>query len=148
MSGATRSPCSARIPRDAAPQRVALDVHLDKVHLTITGKRSGGVLGSLFCSLANAKVKAARARAAHRLKAEIRRTGAIRPLRVTVPVQAVAAAGPTCSVLNLVLGRLFCSLANTRSRPSPSQVLGRTGARAPVRPDHAEIPLGAALPAR
>jgi hypothetical protein len=124
-------------------QLLGLDVHLDKVHLTLTGRRSGGVLGSLFCSLANAKVKAARARAAHRINAEIRRTGTIRPLRVTVPLQAVAAAGPTCSVLNLVLGplhlellglvvdlnqvhlaitadpaggvlgRLFCSLANT-----------------------------------
>jgi hypothetical protein len=124
-------------------QLLGLDVHLDKVHLTLTGRRRGGVLGSLFCSLANARVKAARARAAHRINAEIRRTGTIRPLRVTVPLQAVAAAGPTCSVLNLVLGplhlellglvvdlnqvhlaitadpaggvlgRLFCSLANT-----------------------------------
>jgi hypothetical protein len=91
-------------------QLLGLDVHLDKVNLTLTGRRRGGVLGSLFCSLANAKVKAARAQAAHRINAQIRRTGTIRPFRATVPLQAVAAAGPTCSVLNLVLGPLHLDL--------------------------------------
>jgi len=40
------------------------NVNLDKVVLNVTGQSHGGVLGSLFCSLAKAKVKAARVRAA------------------------------------------------------------------------------------
>jgi hypothetical protein len=90
---------------------LGLNVHLDKVQLSLTGKRSGGVLGSLFCSLANAKVKAARASAARRLNAEMRRTGVVRPIAFTVPVRAVASQGaPTCSVLELTLGPLHLEL--------------------------------------
>ncbi len=43
---------------------LGLTAHLDRVHLTITGNPNGGVLGSLFCKLAKAKVTAARASAA------------------------------------------------------------------------------------
>ncbi len=90
---------------------LGLNVHLDKVNLALTGKRSGGVLGSLFCSLANAKVKTARASAAHRLNAAMRRTGVVRPISFTVPVRAVASqAAPTCSVLELTLGPLHLEL--------------------------------------
>jgi hypothetical protein len=35
--------------------RLRRRVHLDKVNLALTGGRSGGALGSLFCSLADAK---------------------------------------------------------------------------------------------
>jgi len=35
---------------------LGLIVHLDRVHLTITANSRGGVLGSLFCSLAHARV--------------------------------------------------------------------------------------------
>jgi len=90
---------------------LGLNVHLDKVNLQLTGQRRGGVLGSLFCSLANAKVKAARASAARRLNAAIRRTGVVRPISFTVPVQATTSqAGPTCSVLELTLGPLHLEL--------------------------------------
>jgi hypothetical protein len=90
---------------------LGLNVHLDKVNLQLTGKRSGGVLGSLFCSLANAKVKTARATAAHRLNATMRRTGVVRPISFTVPVRAVTSqAAPTCSVLELTLGPLHLEL--------------------------------------
>jgi hypothetical protein len=90
---------------------LGLDVHLDKVDLSLTGQRRGGVLGSLFCSLANAKVKAARVAAVHRINTAIRRTGTVRPLRFTVGLQAVsAAAAPTCNVLDLVLGPLHLDL--------------------------------------
>jgi hypothetical protein len=122
---------------------LGLDVHLDKVDLQVTGERRGGVLGSLFCSLANARVKASRAQAAARLNAAISRSGRLRPLGLKVPVTAVAAQAPTCQVLDLtvgplnvdllglivdlkrvhltitaipgggVLGNLFCGLANT-----------------------------------
>jgi hypothetical protein len=90
---------------------LGLNVHLDKVNLKLTGKRSGGVLGSLFCSLANAKVKTARASAAHRLNAAIRRRGVVRPISLTVPVRATTSqAAPTCSVLELTLGPLHLEL--------------------------------------
>jgi hypothetical protein len=32
---------------------LGLNVHLDRVHLVITGQPGGGVLGSLFCSLSH-----------------------------------------------------------------------------------------------
>ena len=86
--------------------------HLDKVKLDVTGRRRGGVLGRLFCSLAGAKVKAARAAAASRLNAELRKTGPVRPIAFTVPVQAVPSQAPpaTCTVLDLVLGPLHLEL--------------------------------------
>jgi hypothetical protein len=90
---------------------LGLNVHLDKVNLAVTGKRSGGVLGSLFCSLANAKVKASRARAAHKLNAEIRRTGVVRPISFGVPIRGqTSQAAPTCSILELTLGPLHLEL--------------------------------------
>jgi hypothetical protein len=90
---------------------LGLNVHLEKVVLTVTGQRHGGVLGSLFCSLAHAKVKAARVAALSRLNRAIRRTGAVRPLRFTVGVHATTSqVGPTCSVLDLILGPLHLDL--------------------------------------
>ena len=90
---------------------LGLEVHLDKVVLTITGERHGGVLGSLFCSLAGAKVKAARQAAVSHLNAAIRRTGPVRPIGFTATVRAVTSAvGPTCPILNLVLGPLHLNL--------------------------------------
>jgi hypothetical protein len=92
---------------------LGLNVHLDKVVLKVTGRRHGGVLGSLFCSLANAKVKtASAAHAAAALNRAIASKYPIRPLRLTVPVQAVAAQAPTtvCKVLELILGPLHVDL--------------------------------------
>ena len=90
---------------------LGLNVHLDKVNLSLTGKRSGGVLGSLFCSLAKAKVRASRATAARRLNAAMRQTGVVRPISFSVPVRAVASqAAPVCNVLELTLGPLHLEL--------------------------------------
>ncbi|HEX5224653.1 MAG TPA: hypothetical protein VFW29_05935 [Solirubrobacteraceae bacterium] len=90
---------------------LGLNVNLEKVVLNVTGQPHGGVLGSLFCSLAHAKVKAARVAAASRLNTAIHRTGAVRPLSFGLPIRASAAAvGPTCPVLNLVLGPLHLDL--------------------------------------
>src|SRR3954464_5834566 len=36
---------------------LGLNVHLDKVNLQISGQKRGGVLGSLFCNLAQTRVK-------------------------------------------------------------------------------------------
>jgi hypothetical protein len=90
---------------------LGLNVHLDKVDLRVTGRRSGGVLGSLFCSLAKAKVKAARVATAAKINRRLRKTGTLRPIGLTVPVTAVASqAAPTCSVLELTLGPLNVDL--------------------------------------
>jgi hypothetical protein len=89
---------------------LGLNVHLDKVVLNVTGKRNGGVLGSLFCSLAGAKAKAARAAAARKLTVHVTRQP-MQPLAVTVGIRAqTAQATPTCSVLDLVLGPLHLNL--------------------------------------
>jgi hypothetical protein len=90
---------------------LGLNVHLDKVVLTVTGQRHGGVLGSLFCSLANARVKAARVAAVSRLNSAIHRTGKVRPLALTAGIRATTSqVGPTCSVLDLLLGPLHLNL--------------------------------------
>jgi len=89
---------------------LGLNVHLDKGDLRVTGERRGGVLGSLFCSLANAKVKTSRVAAASRLNSQMRRSGTLRPLGLTVPVTAVAAQVPTCQVLDLTVGPLNVDL--------------------------------------
>jgi hypothetical protein len=89
---------------------LGLNVHLDKVDLKVTGRRSGGVLGSLFCSLAKAKVKTARVAAAAKLNRHLRKTGTLRPIGLTVPVTAVASQAPTCNVLELTLGPLNVNL--------------------------------------
>ena len=90
---------------------LGLNVHLDKVDLRVTGRRRGGVLGSLFCTLAKAKVKtSSAAHAAAKLNRAVAKHP-IRPLKLTVPVQAVAAqATGVCKVLDLVLGPLNVDL--------------------------------------
>ncbi len=90
---------------------LGLNVHLEKVVLNVTGQPHGGVLGSLFCSLARARVKAARVAAVSRINGALRRGGKVEPLSFAVGVRASAAAtGPTCSVLDLVLGPLNLNL--------------------------------------
>jgi hypothetical protein len=92
-------------------QLLGLDAHLEKVVLTVTGQPHGGVLGSLFCSLARAKVKVARAAAVSHLNRVLRRTGPLQPLALTASVRATTAAvGPTCPVLDLVVGPLNLDL--------------------------------------
>jgi hypothetical protein len=89
---------------------LGLNVHLDKVDLRITGRRRGGVLGRLFCGLARARTSANSAEAVTALNQALRRGGRLRPLKLTVPVQAVSSQAPTCPVLDLVLGPLDLDL--------------------------------------
>ena len=89
---------------------LGLNVHLEKVVLNVTGQPHGGVLGSLFCSLAHAKVKAARVTAAASLNRAIRRSGVVRPISFGVDLHATTAAAGECSVLDLVLGPLNLDL--------------------------------------
>lgn len=90
---------------------LGLKVHLDQVHLTVTGQSNGGVLGSLFCRLAHAKAAAARAAVARSMNASLRHHP-LEPVGFTVQVHpAVAkAAAATCPVLDLTLGPLDLNL--------------------------------------
>jgi hypothetical protein len=97
---------------------LGLNVDLAKVVLTITGIKQGqpggGILGSLFCSLASTKLsKVARASAARQLTTDLQRRSNQRVLRFSVnlkPNATAAAAGATCPVLDLILGPLHLNL--------------------------------------
>ena len=90
---------------------LGLNVHLGRVDLRVTGERRGGILGRLFCALANTRVRGAQARAVASLNERLREGGALRPMRLTVPLRAVAAQqGNTCQVLDLTLGPLDLNL--------------------------------------
>jgi hypothetical protein len=103
---------------------LGLMVHLDKVHLTITADSQGGLLGRLFCSIANGKVKLAKA--ATRLTKIAHRSGlSSGVVRMGVPIYkqssgggSTSASGTTsstspmniCTVLDLTLGPLDLNL--------------------------------------
>jgi hypothetical protein len=89
---------------------LGLNVHLDRVDLRVTGERRGGILGRLFCALANSRVRGAQARAVATLNERLREGGELRPLRLAVPIRAVTAQQQTCPVLDLTLGPLNLNL--------------------------------------
>jgi hypothetical protein len=92
---------------------LGLNAHLDKVQLDITGNARGGVLGSLFCRLAHARVAAARASAAQALAAAVRHhRGRVMHFTAYVSPQATAsqASNASCQVLDLVVGPLNLQL--------------------------------------
>ena len=92
---------------------LGLNVDLSKVDLRVTGQRGGGVLGSLFCKLANARVKTSTRAAVRRLNARLSKEP-IRPIAFSVPLSprsvSSSATVPTCPVLNLILGPLHLDL--------------------------------------
>jgi hypothetical protein len=91
---------------------LGLHVDLDRVNLTITANSNGGVLGSLFCSIARSKVKLLQSTGALNkvaAKSGLATTG----LNFNVPVQnkvASAAQAASCQVLDLVLGPVDLNL--------------------------------------
>jgi hypothetical protein len=86
---------------------LGLNAHLDKVQLDITGTRSGGVLGKLFCQLSqgisNRSLRAANARLAARPARALY-------LQARLVQQQATPAAPVCQVLDLVLGPLNLNL--------------------------------------
>jgi hypothetical protein len=89
---------------------LGVNVHLDRVRLSVTGQRSGGVLGSLFCSLAGARLRTTRAAVVASLNHSLRKKP-LRPMAFSVTAKAAQApATPTCSILDLVLGPLHLDL--------------------------------------
>ena len=92
-------------------QLLGLTAHLDKVTLDITGQPHGGVLGSLFCKLARAKVATARVHAVRALNAQVRRQGSVLRFSANLNPQSTAhAAGAVCPVLDLIVGPLNLQL--------------------------------------
>ncbi len=115
---------------------LGLTAHLDKVTLDITGNASGGVLGSLFCRLAHARIASVRTATVAALNAGVRAhpqhalrlTAYIHPARAAaVPATPAATPAPatgttapaapapatataTCPVLDLVVGPLNLQL--------------------------------------
>jgi hypothetical protein len=93
-------------------QLLGLTAHLDKVTLNITGQPHGGVLGSLFCKLARAKVAAVRASVARSLNAEVRQhQGDLLRFSANLKPQFTAhSSSATCPVLDLIVGPLNLQL--------------------------------------
>ncbi len=90
---------------------LGLRVHLDEVHLVVTGQSGGGVLGSLFCRLAHTRVAADRASVARTMNKSLRRHP-LKPMSFTVGVNPASAHGAavSCPVLDLILGPLNLNL--------------------------------------
>lgn len=104
---------------------LGLNAHLDRVILDITGNRSGGVLGSLFCRLSHARIASARVAGVRALNSALRAnkiqghalrfTAYLHPQArssATTPTPAPAAppTPPVCPVLDLVVGPLNLQL--------------------------------------
>jgi hypothetical protein len=91
---------------------LGLIVDLSQVNLNITADSNGGLLGSLFCSLANKNLKLATRANAHKLTTAVRKSGlATKGVGYTVPVRQGQAAQPgPCKILDLVLGPLHLDL--------------------------------------
>ena len=97
---------------------LGLMVHLDKVHLTITADSNGGLLGQLFCSIANGKITLAKA--ATRLTKVAHRSGlSAGVVKSAVPLYQPSSGGGStgsdspmkiCTVLDLTLGPLDLNL--------------------------------------
>jgi hypothetical protein len=89
---------------------LGLHVDLSKVVLTITADSEGGILGRLFCSVADRKL--ATASTARTLSGVARRSGlSTRGVGFGVPTRQTQALGPgPCSIVDLLLGPLHLDL--------------------------------------
>lgn len=89
-------------------QLLGLNAHLDQVTLDVTGSRTGGPLGALFCKLARAKLASTRASAVRALNASVKRhrMNALRFNAAVFPKATASQSQPSCQVLDLVVGPL------------------------------------------
>lgn len=100
---------------------LGLIVDLDKVTLTVTANSRGGVLGDLFCKLANTRVSLRGLSSASRdLTRMAQQTGlATSGIAFALPLSPAAAAQEgTCEVLDLILGPLDLRLLGLRAHLS------------------------------
>jgi hypothetical protein len=110
-----------------------LGVRVDTSHISldVTARRRGGVLGRLFCALANAEVRFPRAAIA-RINRHL--DGAPIATRSSAPVLVATHQG-TCEILDLVLGPLHLDLlglvvdlyGKTKSDPVHVSITGEPG---------------------
>lgn len=110
-----------------------LGIRVDTSHISldVTARRRGGVLGRLFCTLANAEVRFPRAAIA-RINREL--DGAPIATRSSAPVLVATHQG-TCEILDLVLGPLHLDLlglvvdlyGRTKSDPVHVSITGEPG---------------------
>jgi hypothetical protein len=95
-------------------QLLGLNAHLDRVDLNITGNPRGGVLGSLFCRLARARVASVRAADVRALNRRLREHTGRETVHFTAELTPQSttshAANATCPVLDLVVGPLNLQL--------------------------------------
>jgi hypothetical protein len=95
---------------------LGLIIDLSRLHLTITADSEGGLLGSLFCSIAGtSRASAAKLRrTATKMTRAARQQGfdrqGVSDFRVQVAPQLQQAPGQVCTVLDLVLGPLDLNL--------------------------------------
>ena len=94
---------------------LGLIVDLSRVHLTITADSNGGILGSLFCSLAGGTTtatKAKLARTAKKMTRAVHKNGLDQGISgfVVNVSPAVIQQGEICDVLDLILGPLDLNL--------------------------------------
>src|ERR671916_1797843 len=117
-----------------APVHLALlGIRVDTSHISldVTARRRGGVLGRLFCALANAEIRFPRAAIA-RVNREL--DDAPLATRASAPVRVASHQG-TCQILNLILGPLHLDLlglvvdlyGQTRSDPVRVRITGEPG---------------------
>jgi hypothetical protein len=125
--------CNVLALRLAPVHLALLGVRVDTSHISldVTARRRGGVLGRLFCALANAEVRFPRAAVA-RLNREL--DDAPMATRASAPVRVATHQG-TCQILNLVLGPLHLDLlglvvdlyGRTMSDPVRVRITGEPG---------------------
>jgi len=128
-----RGRCNILALRLAPVHLALLGVRVDTSHISldVTARRRGGVLGRLFCALANAQIRFPRAAIA-RLNRELDEAPIV--TRSSVPVRVATHQG-TCQILNLVLGPLHLDLlglvvdlyGRTTSDPVRVRITGEPG---------------------
>jgi hypothetical protein len=117
-----------------APVHLALlGIRVDTSHISldVTARRRGGVLGRLFCALANAEIRFPRAAIA-RLNRQLDEAPIV--TRSSAPVRVADHRG-TCQILDLILGPLHLDLlglvvdlyGRTRSDPVQVTITGEPG---------------------
>ena len=90
---------------------LGLIVALSPVNLRITADSNGGLLESLFCSIASRNVTLSTKANARKLTAAVQKSGlATKGVGFTVPAKQIQAQQGPCQILDLVLGPLHLNL--------------------------------------
>jgi hypothetical protein len=128
-----RGRCNILALRLAPVHLALLGIRVDTSHISldVTARRRGGVLGRLFCALANAEIRFPRAAIA-RVNRQLDDAPIV--TRSSAPVRVATHRG-TCQILDLILGPLHLDLlglvvdlyGQTRSDPVRVTITGEPG---------------------